>query len=204
MKLYKNLSTALKEREEVRAIKLSLKGGKFPEELFDLTHLEEAYLEGDCESFPSHIPDWKNLRVLSLKWENFKGDLSPVFSLPLLENLKIIETPLKTFLLPLGIVSAPLKFLTIKGCKLEKLPEEISMLSKLQELYLPGNSLEELPHSFRELTLLKRLNLDSNQFQIFPDFIKSLPYLTHLSIDQNNFSEDEKARIQREFHIWVN
>ena len=28
--------------------------------------------------------------------------------------------------------------------------------------------------------------------------------LTHLSIDGNSFDEDEKARIQREFHIWPN
>ena len=44
MKLYKNLSNALKERDEVRAIKLSLKGKYFPVDLFELPYLEEAYL----------------------------------------------------------------------------------------------------------------------------------------------------------------
>lgn len=204
MKLYKNLTAALKEREEVRAIKLSLKDKTFPLELFDLPNLEEVYLDGICETFPDKIQGWKHLKILSIKWEKFSGDLSPVFSLPKLENLKIIETPIKTFLLPLGKINAPLKFLTIKSCGLEKLPEEISMFVNLQEFHLPGNNLSALPFAFKELKELKRLNLDSNAFKIFPDLIKSMKALGHLSIDGNVFDEDEKARIQRDFHIWPN
>jgi leucine-rich repeat protein SHOC2 len=204
MKLYKNLTSALTERDNVRAIKLSLKDAQFPLGLFDLPNLEEAYLEGECKSFPNQIPGWSKLKILSIKWENFSGDLSPIFSLPSLENLKIIETPIKRFILPLGKINAPLKFLTIKSCNLEKLPEEISMCTQLQDLYLPGNKLTELPFAFKELQKLKRLNLDSNKFTQFPDQIKSMPNLGHLSIDGNLFSEDEKARIQREFHISPN
>lgn len=203
MNLYKNLTSALKEREDVKAIKLSLKG-TFPIELFDLLNLEEVYLEGECEKFPDKIKGWDKLKILSIKWEKFKGDLSPVFSLPSLESLKIIETPIKTFLLPLGKINAPLRLLTIKSCGLQKLPEEISMFTKLQEFHLPGNQLTSLPFSFKELHQLRRLNLDSNSFKVFPDLIKSMKTLTHLSIDGNSFDEDEKARIQREFHIWPN
>ena len=204
MKLYKNLTTALKERDKVTAIKIVIKDQKFPLELFELPYLEEAYLEGECEDFPDHISGWKNLKILSIKWDHFKGDLSAIFSLPKIENFKIIETPLKTFLLPLGTIAAPLKHLTVKSCNLEKLPEEISMLVLLNEMHLPGNKLTALPFSFQELKKLKRLNLDSNQFTQFPDAVKKMPHLGHLSIDGNNFSEEEKARIQREFHLSPN
>ncbi len=204
MKLYKNLSTALKEKEDVKAIKLSIKENIFPLELFDLPNLEEAYLEGACTSFPDHIEGWKNLKILSLKWDQFSGDLSGILSLPQLENLKIIETPMKMFLLPLGKINAPLRFLTIKGSGLEKLPEEISMCLGLSELSLPSNRLSDLPFAFKELKLLKRLNLDNNLFNHFPDQIKAMKSLSHLSIDGNQFSEEEKARIQREFHLTVN
>lgn len=203
MKLHKNLTNALKEREEVRAIKLSLKDD-FPRELFDLTELQEVYLEGSCKTFPDIISGWKQVRLISIKWEEFTGDISSLFRLPKLENLKIIETPVNSFRLPLGSVAAPLKFLSIKGCGLKTLPEEISMLTELAELHLPNNELSVLPYSFRELKKLKRLNLDSNNFSVFPDFIKKMPQLGHLSIDNNAFSEDEKDRIQREFHIWPN
>lgn len=204
MKLYKNLSSALKERDEVRAIKLSIKDKKLPPEIFDLPNLEEVYLEGACEFFPDRIQGWEKVKILSLKFEANKSDLSSVFLLPALENLKIIETPIKVFILPLGKIIAPLKFMTIKGCGLEKLPEEISMVTTLEELHLPQNKLSALPFAFRELHLLKRLNLDSNSFTEFPDLISSLKILKHLSIDQNSFDEDEKARIQRQFHIWPN
>ncbi len=203
MKLYKNLQTALKERDQVEAIKISLKG-TFPEELFDLTELKEAYLEGHCHELPSHFKGWNQLKTLYVKWEGFQGDLSPLFTLKSLENLKITETSIKTFLLPLGVIPAPLLHLTIKSCGLERLPEEISMLQSLQELQLPGNSLKVLPFSFKELKALKRLNLDSNLMEFFPDAIKGMPRLGHLSIDGNQFSEEEKERIQREFHIWPN
>jgi Leucine-rich repeat (LRR) protein len=204
MKLYKNLSTALKEKDEVRAIKISIKDKVFPVSLFNFPNLEEAYLEGDCEFFPDQIKGWEELKILSIKWANFSGDLSALFSLSSLGNLKIIETPIKRFLLPLGKINAPIRFLTIKSCGLMALPEEISMMVKLQEMHLPGNDLSTLPFAFKELHELKRLNLDNNQFQKFPDQIKQMKGLSHLSIDGNSFDEDEKARIQREFHIWTN
>lgn len=203
MKLYKNLATALKERSEVRAIKLTLKEKKFPASLFEFPNLEEVYLEGECEEFPDTIRGWEVLKILSIKFENNKSDLSAVFSLPRLENLKIISTPIKVFLLPLGQIRAPLKFVSIKGCGLEKLPEEISMITGLEELHLPQNKLFALPVAFQDLEKLKRLNLDSNKFLIFPGIIKFMPGLKHLSIDNNSFDEDEKDRIQREFHIWL-
>ncbi len=202
MKLYKNLNTALKESEEVEALKVTL-SGKFPHELFMLGNLRELYLEGDIQELPRLGSLWPKLKVLSIKWPAFSGDLSGFFSLPSLENLKIIETPMKRLTLPLGHVNSPMKSLTIKSCDLTELPEEISMLTQLQELNLSGNELTALPHSFPALFHLRRLNLDSNNFERFPDLIKSMKTLSHLSIDGNKFAEEEKARIQRLFNIWV-
>jgi Leucine-rich repeat (LRR) protein len=204
MKLYKSLISAEKDREEVQALKISIKGGKFPVEILDFSNLTELYLDGDCNEFPTEAPEWKKLKILSIKWQNFNGDLSSIFKLPNLENLKIIDTPLTTFFLPLGHAPAPVKSITIKDCGLKALPEELAMLWQLNELNLSGNNLTKLPYSFVDLTNLKRLNLDSNKFEIFPDSIKLMPKLTHLSIDNNAFAEEEKERIQREFHIWPN
>lgn len=202
MKIYKNLTAAEKEREFVQALKITIKEENFPENLLDFPNLGELYLEGNCKAFPKN-PGWHELKVLSIKWPLFSGDLSSLFSLPALENLKIIETPLKSFQLPIGHAASPLKSLTVKDCHLQKLPEEISMLEGVTELNLSGNELNKLPASFISLKNLKRLNLDKNNFTKFPDIIKSMTNLTHLSIDGNKFSDDEKDRIQREFHIWI-
>lgn len=203
MKLFKSLNEASKQREEVAALKISIKDVKFPMSLLDFPNLTELYLEGVCEEFPDNVT-WPKLRILSIKWPSFKGDVSALFSLTALENLKIIETPMESFKLPLGHAAAPIKSLTMKDCVLKKLPEEFSMLTTLNELNLSGNKLSSLPASFAFLNMLKRLNLDGNSFTKFPDVIKKMPSLGHLSIDGNKFSDDEKARIQREFHIWVN
>lgn len=204
MKLYKNLGQASKDRTEVQALKINVKGEVFPPEILDFPNLGELYLEGNCRKFPVDAPVWENLKVLSIKWPNFNGDLSSIFKLPSLENLKIIETPLTTFLLPMGRAPAPIKSLTIKDCGLKNLPEEISMLWQLTEINLSGNKLSKLPKSFIDLKNLRRLNLDNNEFSLFPDDIKKMPALGHLSIDHNLFPEEEKERVQREYHIWPN
>ncbi len=204
MKLYKNLSIAIKERDEVEALKVTLTGGKFPTELLMFTQLKELYLDGDIEDFPRIGHPWEKLRILSLNWPSFKGDISAVFALPSLENLKIIQTPIRRLTLPLGQIASTMKSLTMKSCGLKELPEEFSMLIHLQELNLSGNELHSLPKSFPFLTELRRLNLDQNNFEFFPDLIRKMKKLSHLSLDGNQFSEEEKARIQRDFNIWLN
>jgi Leucine-rich repeat (LRR) protein len=202
MKLFKSLIEANRSREEVKALKINIKEEDFPKELLHFLNLEELYLEGNCRAFPMEALSWDSLKFLSLKWPHFQGDLSEVLTLKSLENLKIIETPLKRILFPLGKVLSPLGSLTIKDCGLEELPLDFSMLWKLHELNLSGNKLSALPPTFTELNNLKRLNLDHNQFKNFPDLVKNMKSLHHLSIDDNLFSEEEKNRIQRLFHIW--
>jgi Leucine-rich repeat (LRR) protein len=203
MKLYKNLASALKERENVLSLKITISGQDFLEEIFNFPYLQELYLDGNCKNFPAKIQGLQELKILSLKWNQFKGDLSPIFHLPKLENIKIIDTPMKSLLLPLGFSVAPIKSLTIKNCGLKILPEEISILSELTELYLSGNELHALPLAIVDLKKLKRMNLDQNHFSQFPDYVKKNSSLTHLSMDQNDFSDDEKDRIQREFNLVV-
>lgn len=200
MKLYRDLSSALKIKDEVQALKLTL--DQFHPALFEFSHLKELYLEGNVSELPLAQPvPWKELKILSLKLPQFKGELSPLFYLPALENLKIIETPLSHLRLPLGHVLAPVKFLTIKSCGLKSLPEEMGMLSHLLEMNVSGNELRDLPTGMIDLQLLRRLNMDQNKFTQFPAIISRMKSLKQLSIDDNLFSDEEKARIQREFHI---
>jgi len=179
--MFKNFKSALKNPKLVHSMKLESKELLFPDEMQTLIYLQELHIKSE-------------------KVENYVV----VFKLPLLKICKFIQTPLNNLSLPLGHISSPLKFLTLKDCKLSTLPEEIGMFSELEELNLSGNTLSELPYSMRDLKNLRRLNLDSNNFVNFPDLIKNLPRLHHLSIDNNNFSDEEKARVQREFNLTIN
>lgn len=201
MKSTKKINDTVIRQSGEKILRIDIKSKVFPIELIDFGEIEELYLLGECEEFPVESPHWHKLKTLSIKLPKFKGDLSSLFKLKSLENLKIIETPIDSFRLPLGHIVSPIKFLTIKGCGLKFLPEEISMLENVKEMNLSENNLESLPQSIVDLKFLKRLNLDSNKFSRFPDHIKDVKGLSYLSLDKNCFSEEEVYRIQREFNL---
>lgn len=201
MKLYKNLHSALKEKHEVKLLKLNLTSKNLPPEIFEFSHLRELYLEGACEEFSCDLSALKELNLLSIQLPHFKGVISPVFELPQLKNLKIDGTPLNEASFNEIKIQVDLRYLTIKNAHLKKIPEKLSKLTQIEEMNLSGNELSSLPDSFLNFKKLKRLNLDSNQFKIFPDKICLLPQLHHLSLDNNPFPEEEKHRIQRDFNL---
>jgi Leucine-rich repeat (LRR) protein len=200
MKLYKSLAQALKAPDDVLTLKISV-DGKLPPELARFPFLKELHLEGNCPDLDETLLHLQKLETLWLRFPNLQ-DTSLLFRLPRLKNLKLVETRIPRLLLPLGHPSCLLKSLTLKGAGLASLPDEIGTLAQLEELNLSGNQLSVLPPGLGDLKQLKRLNLDQNAFKIFPDLVGSIPSLIHLSIDGNLFSEEEKARIQRNFHLW--
>lgn len=186
------------------ALKLNLKESTLPLELFHFPNLKELYLEASClTDFPDTLSAFSELKIFQIKAPQFKGSLVELFRLPKLENLKALETPLHPLRLSLGGARAPLKSITLKGCELKELPIEFGELSTLEEVFLPQNKLTALPVTFSDLKKLKRLNLDSNQLSKFPEVLSKLPQLKHVSMDNNLFSEEERERIQREFHLTV-
>jgi Leucine-rich repeat (LRR) protein len=202
--MFKKLAAALVERENVTALKITIKEKTLPPELFVFPNLKELYLEAPALlDFPHDVSGWSALTLLQLKAPAFKGSLAPVFRLPRLVNLKTSDTPLHPLKLALGGAAAPLRFLTLKDAGLKVLPLEFGELTTIEEMHLMGNELTELPVTFKQLAKLRWLNLDSNQFKTFPAVLGQLPSLKHLSLDGNAFSEEEKERIQRDYHLTV-
>jgi Leucine-rich repeat (LRR) protein len=203
MKLFKALPKNQDELSEVYALKFKVKSKDFPQEIFLIPELKELYLEGVCENFHLREQAFLKLKKLSVHFPFLENQLTDLFGLSELENLKIQETPVRKILFPIGRKLAPLKSLTLKKTQLTELPLEISMLSELEELSLSQNELSALPDSLQDLTKLKRLNLDQNKFKFFPEIILKIPHLSHLSLDGNLFSENEKERIQRKYQLTV-
>lgn len=61
--------------------------------------------------------------------------------------------------------------------QMTSLPEEIGLLTQLEELDLAGLSLTSLPASFSQLTQLQTLKLNENKFETFPEVLYKLPNL---------------------------
>jgi Leucine-rich repeat (LRR) protein len=203
--VYKNLKKALSEREQVLILKISLQEKNIPDELFCFPHLSELYLEANhLESWPKDLSGWSKLKVLQIRAPRLRDSLCTLFELPRLENLKTSETPLEPLRLPFGGIRSPIRYLTLKGAALKSLPEEFGEFKDLEELTLAQNKLSSFPQSVKFLSNLKRLNLDQNEFKIFPDILAQLAKLKHVSIDHNSFSQEEKDRIQRVYHLSLN
>src|SRR5690606_16047716 len=164
--------------------RIDIKSKVFPIELIDFGEIEELYLLGECEEFPVESPHWHKLKTLSIKLPKFKGDLSSLFKLKSLENLKIIETPIDSFRLPLGHSVWPRLLLSISGSRLKYPPPDISMLKAVTSTILSESELTSLPQSIVDQQFLERFNLDSNTFARFPDHIKDVKGLSYLSSDK--------------------
>lgn len=201
--LFKNLSKALSDTQNVSALRLKIKEDKLPFDLQVFPHLTELYLEApSLKKLSDDMSGFQNLKVLELSAPMLKN-ISALFHLPRLEILKTHATPLYPLQLGIGLGLAPLKFLTLKLAGLKELPQEMGQFSQLEELNLSHNLLSSLPDSMRDLGKLKRINLDNNQFTQFPDFMAKIPSLKHVSIDNNKFSEEETFRIQRLYNLSV-
>ena len=72
--------------------------------------------------------------------------------------------------------------------KLSSLPESISSLKNLQELWLSSNQLSSLPESISSLQELRVLHLYNNQLSSLPESISSLKNLQELSLYNNQLS----------------
>ena len=74
------------------------------------------------------------------------------------------------------------RVLYLRGKGLSKVPEAVTDLTELEELYLSVNYLKELPTTMNKLKNLKWLILNNNQFRELPHSICELSNLTLLSV----------------------
>lgn len=99
-----------------------------------------------------------------------------------------------TFLEDKGIDINPQNLKTLVSLKLfnkklDHLPSEIHLLTKLHELNLKLNNLTDLPDSLVELKSLKVINLEGNNFVKFPEVLKKMVQLKAIYLDRNPLTE---------------
>lgn len=82
-----------------------------------------------------------------------------------------------------------LKFLDLSMNGLEKLPEVVTSLIALTELYLNDTMMEFLPANFGRLVNLRILELRENTLLTLPKSIARLTALQRIDMGQNEFTE---------------
>ena len=71
--------------------------------------------------------------------------------------------------------------------KLERLPDELGLLSKLQSLEVSAQAVTSLPDSVAQLSNLRTLILAGNHLSDLPTWLSDLPKLVKLDVSENHF-----------------
>jgi internalin A len=150
---------------------------QIPEEIFDLTHLEELILyRNEIKTVPAEIHRLKNLKLLDLR-KNPVEEITDVKGLVL--DFVCYQQHKHQ------ISSENISGLKINLENKAELPEEIFEFPNLNLLDLSENELTQIPESITKLQNLTTLNLVGNKFTKIPDAIYHLKSLEILDI--NNF-----------------
>ena len=106
---------------------------------------------------------------------------------PLRYTLKLLDLSynlLEGFPQELGLLSN-LEELYIQNNHLQHIPDELCNLIRIRKLGLVHNQVRTIPFSLSKLTCLEWLNLSGNQIHVVPHFVLYLPSLTSLRVLRN-------------------
>lgn len=170
---YKELSLDENTRLAIAISIVSKKDNVWKQALWDWND------EHDVSIFPKKEYELDNIDELSFASIAYFNKEKITHIPPEIGKLVSLET------LVFGSVSCPEIYIT----SLERLPDEICNLYKLQTLYLQFNGLRYLPEDIGNLSRLKTLKLGGNELRRLPDSITKLKELEMLTIWRNELYE---------------
>jgi len=195
----------IQENQECGEKSLNLSWKKLteiPEEVYQLTHLEDLYLRNNgIKVIPEKLYNLPQLHRLDIRWNPIQ-QLADINGLILDYDIFLAQrvhlTPAHIIGLRLkpisnkiieDLISLPqLTLLDLTWNQLNTLPDEIAKLSQLTSLDLRYNQLNILPESIMNLTQLLFLDLRYNRLNTLPDALLQLSQLTSLSLGYNQLS----------------
>jgi tRNA A-37 threonylcarbamoyl transferase component Bud32 len=193
--------SSLKELQEgklkgIKRLTLSENLTTFPEEIFTLAEsLEILDLSNNnlC-SLPDDLHQLKKLKIAFFSNNNFT-EVPTVFKK--CENLYMLgfkANKIVTFdedILPLSI-----SWLILTDNKIEKLPNSIGDLTKLQKFAMAGNQLKTLPQNMSSCVNLELIRLSANNLEALPEWLLTLPKLSWLAFSGNPFCNDSQQNMR--------
>jgi len=176
-----------------RRLALSCGLQQFPREIFDLADtLEILDLSGNAlSSLPDDLPRLHRLRILFCSDNQFTR-LPDVLSLcPQLDMVGFKANQIQT--VPVTALPATLRWLILTDNRIDALPAEIGLCTRLQKLMLAGNRLQTIPEEMGACTGLELLRIAANRLTALPECLFSLPRLSWLAYAGNPFCAGTEA-----------
>ncbi len=162
----------------------------FPEEIFELADTLEVLdlTNNKLDSLPDDLDRLKKLRILFLSENNFEEIpevLAKCRSLTMIGFKANKISSVGENVLPLET-----QWLILTDNKIEKLPDSIGDLKKLQKCMLAGNKITSLPDSMQACKNLELLRISANALEVLPPWLFTLPRLSWLACAGNPFTEN--------------
>ena len=159
----------------------------FPEEIFELADtLEILNLSNNrLSELPDDLGRLKKLRILFLSENDFTEvpkvlEKCTNLTMIVFKSNKIVNFPEDA--LPLAT-----QWLILTDNQIERLPDSIGKLSKLQKCMLAGNKIVSLPDTMASCKNLELLRISANALQDLPSWLFTLPKLSWLACAGNPF-----------------
>ena len=157
----------------------------FPSEIINLADsLEVLELSaGRLSDLPSDFGKLKKLRILFLSNNLFTKIPSVLAQCPELTMIGLKSNQISDF--PENALPPKLRWLILTDNQIEKLPESIGELHKLQKLMLAGNRIVTLPESMAKCENLELIRLSANRLEELPEWLFTMPRLSWLACAGN-------------------
>ena len=157
----------------------------FPLEIFELSDTLEILdlSRNRLSKLPEDFGRLKKLKILFLS-ENCFTELPSVLSdCPELTMIGFKSNQISLF--PEEALPPGTRWLILTDNQIEKLPDSIGKLDKLQKLMLAGNRITHLPETMQHCRRLELLRLSANRLENLPDWLFAMPRLSWLACAGN-------------------
>jgi len=179
----------LRRGELTGVTKFSLSCGleTFPPEILNLADsLEILDLSNNkLSALPDDFGRLKKLRILFLSENAFKKMPKVLVQCTELTMIGFKSNQISHF--PENALPLKVQWLILTDNKIEKLPDSMGKLAKLQKCMLAGNRLQALPNSMAACKNLELLRISANQIEKLPSWLFELPRLSWLACAGNPF-----------------
>jgi hypothetical protein len=180
-------------------LKISADLTEFPLEILNLVDCLEVLDLSDnyLSALPDDLDRLINLRILFLSNNDFVTIPSVLARCPKLEMISFKSNALTT--IDEQVLPMDTRWLILTDNRIEKLPNSMGQLHRLQKLALAGNRLTHLPESMANCKNIELVRLSANQLTAMPDWLFQLPKLAWLAFSGNEFNRAARAGCDVEF-----
>lgn len=176
------------QQDPITRLQISANLTELPLEVFDLADsLEILDLSNNkLTDLPDELDTLVNMRILFLSNNDFEQIPAVLARCPKLEMISFKSNSL----ISVGedVLPVDTRWLILTDNQIEKLPESMGQLHRLQKLALAGNRLQTLPSSMSECKNLELARLSANKLISMPDWLFQLPKLSWLAFSGNEFN----------------